>query len=133
MRILSLFLSIMTLSTFVSANICDSNWLEGADGSDVQAFIEAGADVNQICNSLTRNRPLHHALLAEGIHPDIIEVFIDADANVYAENSDERTPMDFAETRFSRATARYSRGSDDYEREEAIFESIRDIKRYINH
>ena len=123
MRILGLFLSIMTVSTFASANICDTNWLARATGNAVRAFISAGGNVREVCN-LNRNTPLHQAILTDGVSSDVIDALIRAGGDVYAENIDGRTPMDYAQSRYDRAMSNFPQGSAAYSRERAIYSSI---------
>ena len=116
-KILGLFLSIMTIGVFADANICSSNWLAAASGSDVNAFINAGADPNGICTTI-RNRPLHQALLTPGVDESVIEALIRSGARVDTRNLEGDTPFDLAEERFARA------GSPQSGRERAIYDAV---------
>ncbi len=126
MRILGLFLSIMMLSVFANANICDPGWLAGDDGNGVRSFIRAGADPNQTCNAATRNRPLHQALLDDRVDPSVIEALIDAGADLYAENTYRETPIEYAQGRFSRLRIAFSESGNSVLllREEALYNRI---------
>ena len=123
MKIMTLFLSIMTLSAFANANICDPSWLATASGADVRAFLNAGVDANQVCN-LIRNRPLHQALLADRVDPSVIEAFVSGGADISILNNEGDTPLDYAKLRFERAERNFRRGSAQYQRENAIYMNI---------
>ncbi len=125
MKILGLFLSIMVVSVFADADICDSNWLISVNGYRVRAFINmnAGIDIDEACGP-KGNRPLHQAILIDGIDPSVIEVLISEGADAYAKNIGKSTPMDYAEDRFGRVMVEFSRGSSAYQREEAIYNAM---------
>ena len=119
LRIVSLFLWMMTASVVASANICNSDWLGAAGGSDVDASVRAGMDPNQVC-TIIRNRPLHQALLTPGVSPNVIEALIRNGARVDMRNSEGDTPFDLAEERF----ARVSENSPQYWREKAVYDAV---------
>ena len=51
-------------------NLCNRQWLQQADGRDVQRHVQAAwADVDRVCNNLG-SRPLHLALIFEGVNAD---------------------------------------------------------------
>ena len=119
LRILSLFLWMMTVSVAANANICNSDWLAAAGGPDVDASVRAGMDPNQVC-TIIRNRPLHQALLTPGVSPNVIEALIRNGARVDMRNSEGDTPFDLAEKRF----ARVSENSPQYWREKAVYDAV---------
>ena len=124
MKILGLFLSIMTLSTFASADICNTNWLAVADGFDVTAFINAGVDPNGICaNHPNNNRPLHQALMTPRVDSSVIEALISNGARVNIRNLDGDTPFNLAEERFARVS-NLPENSAQYLREEAVYNAV---------
>ena len=118
-KIVGLFLSIMTIGVSASANICSSDWLAAASGPDVDAFIDAGMDPNGVC-TIIRNRPLHQALLTPGINPNVIEALIKNGARLDIRNSEGETAFDLAEERFAGA----SEGSPGYWRERAVYNAV---------
>ena len=119
LRTLGLFLSILALSASANANICNSDWLAAAGGSEVDALVAAGADPNQIC-TIIRNLPLHQALLTPEIDPRVIEALIRNGARVFIRNSEGDSAFIIAEERFSRV----SEGSPQYWREKAIYDAV---------
>ena len=123
MRILLLFLSAMlaAVSASAQANLCVP---AGVNGSAARALIRGGADVNQLCNTVNRNRPLHQALLNDRVGPDLIQALIEAGADVDAENIYGDSPFYYAQERFDRARASLRPGSAAYRREEAIYETV---------
>lgn len=118
-RIVSLVLWMMSASVVANANICNSDWLGAAGGSDVDASVRAGMDANQVC-TIIRNRPLHQALLTPGVSPNVIEALIRNGARVDMRNSEGDTPFDLAEERY----ARVSENSPQYWREKAVYEAV---------
>ena len=118
-RIVSLFLWMMTVSVVANANICNSDWLAAAGGSDVDASVSAGMDPNQVC-TIIRNRPLHQALLTPGVSPSVVEALIRNGARVDMRNSEGDTPFGLAEERF----ARVSENSPQYWREKAVYDAV---------
>ena len=123
MRILALFLSIMTLSVFANANICSPAWLAGAGGGDVTAFVRAGEDPNQTC-SANGNTPLHQALLSDRVDASVIEALVNAGGDLYAQNIHRETPMGYAQDRFDRVRATYPASSSIYRVEQALYSRI---------
>ena len=121
MKILGLFLSIMALAASASADICNANWLAAADGFDVTAFINAGMDPNGRCaNHPNDNRPLHQALMTQGVDVSVIRALVEAGADARIRNLDGDNPITLALERFERASSRLAPGSAAYRREEAI-------------
>ena len=121
MKILGLFLSIMALAASASADICNANWLAAADGFDVTAFINAGVDPNGRCaNHPNDNRPLHQALMTQGVDVSVIRALVEAGADARIRNLDGDNPITLALERFERASSRLAPGSAAYRREEAI-------------
>ena len=126
MRVLLLVLVVLMWTPAVAsaqANLCDPNWLETASGSEVRALLRGGADVNQICNDNT-NRPLHQAILTNGVSPGVIRALVEAGADILAENIDGSSPRDYAEDRFARAERNFQPGSGSYRREETIYLAV---------
>ena len=123
-KVLGLFLSIMTLGVFADANICSSGWLGRAGGSDVDAFIrDTGADTNQVCNTVYRNRPVHQALLTTEVDSSVVGALIKNGARINERNAYGETAMDLAEERFARV-ANLPKSSSLYLREEAIYAAV---------
>ncbi len=127
MRALYLFLLIMVVNVFAGADTCDSNWLASVNGDRVRAFINNnvnfGVDIDQACDSKD-NRPLHRAILIDGIDPSVIEVLLSRGANVDIENTDGITAMNYAEDRLERAMVRFLPESVAYQREVAIYNAM---------
>ena len=124
MRILLLFLSVMLAAVSASAqSLCDPAWLAGASGAAVQAQIRAGADVDQTCNR-NGNRPLHQAILTAAVGPDVFRALVGAGADTRARNIDGATPVDYAVSRWQRASGAFREGSDAYRRELAIYGTL---------
>ena len=115
MRILGLFLSIMTLSVFANADICSPAWLASASGPAVNASIRStGEDPDQIC-SANGNTPLHQALLSDRVDASVIEALVNAGGDLYAQNIHRETPMGYAQDRFDRVRATYPASSSIYQ------------------
>ena len=126
MRVLLLVLVVLTWTPAVAsaqANLCDPNWLERANGSEVRALLRGGADVNQICND-NSNRPLHQAILTDGVSPGVFRALVEAGADILAANIDGSSPLDYAEDRFARAERNFQPGSGAYRREESIYLAV---------
>ena len=124
MRILLLFLSLMLVTVWAEADLCDPAWIRTASGSAAQALIRAGADVNQLCNTVNRNRPLHQALLNPDSDPDLIRALLNAGADPAQENVYRESPIYYAQGRWDRAMSRLSPGSGGYRREQAIYQAM---------
>ena len=120
MRILFLFVATMLVAGSAQANLCSPEWLKTASASAVQALVRAGADVNEVCMPVHRNRPLHQALNTAEITPEVVGALIEAGADVTARNNYGRTPFELVEERFERETRGLPPGSADYRREAAI-------------
>jgi ankyrin repeat protein len=93
--ILVLVLMFVAMSSAVWAEcgrLCDYKWWETATASDVQALLDAGADVNT--RDEDRNTPLHPAAIsgtAEGV-----QLLITAGVDVNARNKSGYTPLHWA-------------------------------------
>ena len=120
MRILFLIVATMLVAGPAQANLCSSEWLKTASASAVRALVRAGADVNEVCNSVYGNRPLHQALLTEEIAPEVVGALIDAGANVAERNNYGQTPFEYVEERFERASRMFRPGTAAYRREASI-------------
>lgn len=125
MRILALCLTLLLfrVPAKAQANLCDPSWLATATAAQARALIQAGADVNRVCNG-NDNRPLHQAILNDNVAPGVIQVLVDAGADALAENIDGSSPLDFAERRLDRAMREHPRGSPAYRREEMIYTAV---------
>ena len=79
------------------ADLCNRQWLQQADGRDVQRHVQAaGADVDQVCNNLG-SRPLHLALIFEGVDSSVVEALLNAGADVEAANRFGDSPRTLAD------------------------------------
>ena len=74
----------------IQTNFCTSTWINGATGNDIRNEFNVvnrnTFEVRRPCNSVTRNTPLHLALIG-GAGLDKIEAFIDSGADVLARNA----------------------------------------------
>ena len=88
----ALFLTIATQAGAECGNLCDSVWWQSAKKADVQAELDAGADV------MARNKyggtSLHYA--ANYGTPANVQALLDAGADAKAKNKDGKTPWDYA-------------------------------------
>ena len=93
----ALMLTFATQAGAACGNLCDRNWWKTATAADVQAELDAGADV------MARNEygktPLHIA--AQSGTPANIQALLAAGADVMARTEDGETPLHL--------TARYGR------------------------
>ena len=91
-RFLALVLMFSTMSSAVWAdcgNLCDENWWKTATASDVQAELDAGADVNA-----RGDRPLYIAAY-EGT-AEMVQLLIAAGADVHLRDTEGSTPLHLA-------------------------------------
>ena len=127
MRVLLLVLVVLTWTPAVAsaqANLCDPNWLERASGAEVRALLRGGADVNQICNDNT-NRPLHQAILTNGVSPGVIRALVEAGADILADEHRWEQPARLCGGPDSRGrNVDFQPGSGPYRREESIYLAV---------
>ena len=74
--------------------LCDKRWWKAATDADVQAELDAGADV--MIQNRSGNTPLHYAVRSGT--PAHIQALLDAGADVMALNRSGNTPLDSAST-----------------------------------
>ena len=85
----ALILTVATQAGAVCSNLCDRNWWKTATEADVQAELDAGADV--MTQNRSGNTPLHYAVRSNT--PANIQALLDAGADVMAQNKDGDTPL----------------------------------------
>ena len=82
MRTILVFAAALLTASPAAADLCNRQWLQQAPGRDVQRHVQAtNADVNRVCNTTYRSRPLHLALLSEGVGSDMVEALLNAGAD----------------------------------------------------
>ena len=78
----------------VQTNLCTSTWINTVAGNDIQneSRINGAFEINRPCNSVTRNTPLHLALIG-GADLDKVKAFVESGANVLARNADDEDAL----------------------------------------
>ena len=95
MRCLS-FLLVFLFGIFARADLCKSSGLSRTKEKDIERLIQEGHDVDQICNEYD-DRPLHIVLMLAPFNFGVVRALVDADADLFAENSAGDTPFELAQ------------------------------------